>query len=152
MWLRESWMLYLYHVLGNNLPEDGHLELLQHAASWGFKISEHTRKCRNLQEVFEFLHEWNVRRKELPVATDGVVIKINSIRLQQDLGFTAKSPRWAIAYKFKAERVSTTLNSVSYQVGRTGAITPVANLEPVLLAGTMVKRATLHNADVIKKP
>ncbi len=141
---------YLYHVLGNNLPEDGHLELLQHAASWGFKISEHTRKCRNLQEVFEFLHEWNVRRKELPVATDGVVIKINSIRLQQDLGFTAKSPRWAIAYKFKAERVSTTLNSVSYQVGRTGAITPVANLEPVLLAGTMVKRATLHNADVIK--
>ena len=141
---------YLYHVLGNNLPEEGHLELLQHAASWGFKISEHTRKCRNLQEVFEFLHEWNVRGKDLPVATDGVVIKINSIRLQQELGFTAKSPRWAIAYKFKAERVSTTLNSVSYQVGRTGAITPVANLEPVLLAGTIVKRATLHNADVIK--
>ncbi len=141
---------YLYHVLGNNLPEDGHLELLQHAASWGFKISEHTRKCRNLQEVFSFLHEWNLRRKDLPVATDGVVIKINSIRLQQELGFTAKSPRWAIAYKFKAERVSTTLNSVSYQVGRTGAITPVANLKPVLLAGTIVKRATLHNADVIK--
>jgi DNA ligase (NAD+) len=141
---------YLYHVLGNNLPDDGHLELLRHAASWGFKISEHTRKCRNLREVFDFLHEWNVRRKDLPVATDGVVIKINSTQLQQELGFTAKSPRWAIAYKFKAERVSTSLNSVSYQVGRTGAITPVANLEPVLLAGTVVKRATLHNADVMK--
>ena len=141
---------YLYHLLGNNLPDDGHLELLKHAASWGFKISEHTRKCGHLQEVFDYLHEWNMRRKELPVATDGVVIKINSTRLQQELGFTAKSPRWAIAYKFKAERVSTTLNSVSYQVGRTGAITPVANLEPVLLAGTVVKRATLHNADVMK--
>lgn len=141
---------YLYAILGNNLPDDGHLELLHHASLWGFKISEHTRKCANLQEVFDFLREWNVRRKELPVATDGVVIKINSTRVQQELGFTAKSPRWAIAYKFKAERVTTTLNSVSYQVGRTGAITPVANLEPVLLAGTIVKRATLHNADVIK--
>ncbi|MCX6240173.1 MAG: NAD-dependent DNA ligase LigA [Bacteroidia bacterium] len=141
---------YLYHVLGDNLPDDGHFELLHHASLWGFKISEHTRKCRNLQEIFDFLREWNVKRKDLPVATDGVVIKINSTRLQKELGFTAKSPRWAIAYKFKAERVSTTLNSVSYQVGRTGAITPVANLEPVLLAGTVVKRATLHNADVIK--
>jgi len=140
---------YLYHVLGSNLPDGGHFELLQHAASWGFKISEHTRKCRNLEEIFDFLHEWNIRRKDLPVATDGVVIKINSTTIQQELGFTAKSPRWAIAYKFKAERVSTVLNSVSYQVGRTGAITPVANLEPVLLAGTVVKRATLHNADVI---
>ena len=141
---------YLYYVLGENLPDDGHLELLHHASLWGFKISEHTRKCLNLQEIFDFLREWNVKRKDLPVATDGVVIKVNSTRLQQELGFTAKSPRWAIAYKFKAERVSTTLNSVSYQVGRTGAITPVANLEPVLLAGTVVKRATLHNADVIK--
>jgi len=141
---------YLYYVLGDHLPDDGHFELLHHAAQWGFKISEHTRKCKNLQEIFDFLHEWNVKRKELPVATDGVVIKINSTRIQQELGFTAKSPRWAIAYKFKAERVSTILNSVSYQVGRTGAVTPVANLTPVLLAGTVVKRATLHNEDVIK--
>ena len=141
---------YLYYVLGDHLPDDGHYELLHHATMWGFKISEHTRKCKNLQEIFDFLHEWNIKRKDLPVATDGVVIKINSSRIQQELGFTAKSPRWAIAYKFKAERVSTTLNSVSYQVGRTGAITPVANLKPVLLAGTIVKRATLHNADVIK--
>ena len=141
---------YLYYVLGSNLPDDGHLELLQHAASWGFKISEHTRKCRNLEEIFIFLREWNIKRKELPVATDGVVIKINSTSLQRELGYTAKSPRWAIAYKFKAEQVSTKLLSVSYQVGRTGAVTPVANLEPVLLSGTVVKRATLHNADVIK--
>jgi DNA ligase (NAD+) len=141
---------YLYFILGDNLPDDGHFELLHHALLWGFKISEHTRKCRNLQEVFDFLHEWSEKRKELPVATDGVVIKINSTNLQQELGFTAKSPRWAIAYKFKTERASTTLNSVTFQVGRTGAITPVANLTPVLLAGTVVKRATLHNADVIK--
>jgi DNA ligase (NAD+) len=141
---------YFYHILGNKLPEDGHFEMLKHAASWGFKISEHSRKCQNPEEIFDFLHEWNEKRKDLPVATDGVVIKINSGNVQQELGFTAKSPRWAIAYKFKAERVSTTLNSVSYQVGRTGAVTPVANLEPILLAGTVVKRATLHNADVIK--
>jgi DNA ligase (NAD+) len=141
---------YLYHVLGDNLPDDGHFELLHHASQWGFKISEHTRKCLNLEEIFDFLHEWNIKRKDLPVATDGVVIKINSTRLQRELGFTAKSPRWAIAYKFKSERVSTILKSVSYQVGRTGAITPVANLEPILLSGTVVKRATLHNADVIK--
>lgn len=141
---------YLYYVLGEQLPDDGHYELLQHAAQWGFKISTHTRKCKTLQQVFDFLHQWNIERKELPVATDGVVIKINSTSLQRELGFTAKSPRWAIAYKFKAERVSTALLSVSYQVGRTGAITPVANLEPVLLAGTVVKRATLHNADVIQ--
>jgi len=141
---------YFYYILGNNLPDDGHYELLQHATSWGFKVSEHTRKCSNIQDIFTFLHEWNIKRKGLPVATDGVVIKINSSRLQQELGFTAKSPRWAIAYKFKAEQVSTRLNSVSYQVGRTGAITPVANLEPVLLSGTVVKRATLHNSDVIK--
>jgi DNA ligase (NAD+) len=141
---------YLYYVLGDNLPDDGHFELLEHASKWGFKVSEHTRKCRNLADIFDFLHEWDLKRKELPVATDGVVIKINSSRIQRELGFTAKSPRWAIAYKFKAERVSTKLNSVSYQVGRTGAVTPVANLTPVLLAGTVVKRATLHNSDVIK--
>ena len=141
---------YFYYVLGSNLPDDGHYELLQHASKWGFKISEHIRKCKSIDEVFAFLTEWNEKRKELPVATDGVVIKINSQRIQRELGFTAKSPRWAIAYKFKAERVSTILKSVSYQVGRTGAVTPVANLEPVLLAGTVVKRATLHNADIIK--
>ena len=141
---------YLYHVIGTNLPDDGHYELLQHASSWGFKISEHTRKCKNTQEIFDFLQQWNIRRKDLPVATDGVVIKINSQRIQEELGFTAKSPRWAIAYKFKAEQESTQLLSVSYQVGRTGAVTPVANLEPVLLSGTVVRRATLHNSDVIK--
>lgn len=141
---------YFYYVLGNNLPDDGHYELLQHASKWGFKISEHVRKCKSIDEVFDYLKEWNEKRKHLTVATDGVVIKINSQRIQRELGFTAKSPRWAIAYKFKAERVSTTLKSVSYQVGRTGAVTPVANLEPVLLAGTIVKRATLHNADIIK--
>lgn len=140
---------YLYHVLGNNLPEDGHFALLEHAATWGFKTSEHTRKCKSVEEIFDFLKEWNIRRKDLPVATDGVVIKIDSINLQQELGFTAKSPRWAIAYKFKAEQERTTLHSVSYQVGRTGAVTPVANLEPVLLSGTVVRRATLHNSDVI---
>ena len=140
---------YLYHVLGNNLPEDGHYALLQHAATWGFKTSEHTRKCKSIEEIFDFLNEWNVKRKDLPVATDGVVIKIDSINLQQELGFTAKSPRWAIAYKFKAEQERTILHSVSYQVGRTGAVTPVANLEPVLLSGTVVRRATLHNSDVI---
>jgi DNA ligase (NAD+) len=141
---------YFYYVLGDNLPDDGHYELLQHAAEWGFKISEHIRKCKSIGDVFDYLNEWNIKRKELPVATDGVVIKINSRRIQRELGFTAKSPRWAIAYKFKAERVNTTLKSVTYQVGRTGAVTPVANLEPVLLSGTIVKRATLHNADIVK--
>jgi len=141
---------YFYYVIGDKLPDDGHFELLQHASRWGFKISEHIRKCKSIDEVFDYLKEWNEKRKNLPVATDGVVIKINSQRIQRELGFTAKSPRWAIAYKFKAERVSTILKSVSYQVGRTGAVTPVANLEPVLLAGTVVKRATLHNADIIK--
>lgn len=141
---------YFYHVLGKDLPDDGHYELLQHAAKWGFRISEHTKKVDTIEEVLEYLKIWNVKRKELPVATDGVVIKVNSQQLQRDLGFTAKSPRWAIAYKFKAERVSTELLSVTFNVGRTGAVTPVANLKPVLLAGTIVKRATLHNADVIK--
>jgi DNA ligase (NAD+) len=141
---------YFYHVLGKELPDDGHYELLRHAAKWGFRISEHTKKVNTIGEVLEYLKIWNVRRKDLPVATDGVVIKVNSQQLQRDLGFTAKSPRWAIAYKFKAERVSTELLSVTFNVGRTGAVTPVANLKPVLLAGTIVKRATLHNADVIK--
>lgn len=141
---------YLYHLLGDNLPDDGHYELLQHARRWGFKISEHIQVCNSADEILDYLEEWNHRRKDLPVATDGVVIKVNSRRIQEELGFTAKSPRWAIAYKFKAERVSTPLLSISYQVGRTGAVTPVANLEPVLLAGTVVKRASLHNADIIR--
>ncbi|WP_320112990.1 NAD-dependent DNA ligase LigA [Draconibacterium orientale] len=140
---------YLYYVLGENLPEDGHYESLQKAREWGFKISEHTQLCKNIDEVFAFIEKWDTERFNLPVATDGIVIKINSRKLQNNLGFTAKSPRWAIAYKFKAESVATILKSVSYQVGRTGAVTPVANLEPVLIAGTIVKRASLHNADII---
>ena len=140
---------YLYYVLGENLPEDGHYESLQKAREWGFKISEHTQLCKNIDEVFAFIEKWDSERFNLPVATDGIVIKVNSRKLQNNLGFTAKSPRWAIAYKFKAESVATILKSVSYQVGRTGAITPVANLEPVLIAGTIVKRASLHNADII---
>ncbi len=141
---------YLYYMLGDDLPIDGHYERLQKAREWGFKISENTKLCKNLNEVFEFIHKWDTERFNLPVATDGVVIKVNSKRLQDNLGFTAKSPRWAIAYKFKAESASTVLKSVSYQVGRTGAVTPVANLEPVPIAGTIVKRASLHNADIIK--
>ena len=141
---------YLYYMLGENLPEDGHYQNLQKAREWGFKISENTRLCNNLDEVFNFIRKWDTERFNLPVATDGVVIKVNSKRLQDNLGFTAKSPRWAIAYKFKAESASTILKSVSYQVGRTGAVTPVANLKPVPIAGTIVKRASLHNADIIK--
>lgn len=141
---------YFYYLLGENLPNDGHFENLQETSKWGFKISPDTEKCANIDEVIEFIRKWHDKRFDLPVATDGIVIKVNSIRLQQYLGFTAKSPRWAIAYKYKAEQAATTLLSVSYQVGRTGAITPVANLEPVLLAGTTVKRASLHNADIIK--
>ncbi len=141
---------YLYYLLGEKLPEDGHYQNLQKAKEWGFKISEHTQLCKNLDEVFAFIKKWDTERFNLPVATDGVVIKVNSKNLQDNLGFTAKSPRWAIAYKFKAESVSTILKSVSYQVGRTGAVTPVANLEPVQIAGTIVKRASLHNADIIK--
>jgi DNA ligase (NAD+) len=141
---------YFYYILGKDLPFDGHYESLQKAKEWGFKISEATEICKNLDEVFAFLKKWDVERYQLPVATDGVVIKVNSKNLQDNLGFTAKSPRWAIAYKFKAENVSTILKSVSYQVGRTGAVTPVANLEPVPIAGTIVKRASLHNADIIQ--
>jgi DNA ligase (NAD+) len=141
---------YFYYLLGENLPADGHFENLGTARGWGFKISPDTQKCANIDEVITFIQKWNAKRFELPVATDGIVIKVNSISLQQYLGSTAKSPRWAIAYKYKAEQASTILQSVSYQVGRTGAVTPVANLEPVLLAGTTVKRASLHNADIIK--
>lgn len=141
---------YFYYILGKDLPFDGHYESLQKAKEWGFKISEATEICKNLNEVFAFLKKWDVARHQLPVATDGVVIKVNSKKMQDNLGFTAKSPRWAIAYKFKAESVSTVLKSVSYQVGRTGAVTPVANLEPVQIAGTIVKRASLHNADIIQ--
>ena len=136
--------------MGDNLPCDGHYENLQEAAKWGFKISDLTRKCQTLEEVFEFINYWDVERKNLPVATDGIVLKVNSLRQQKNLGFTAKSPRWAIAYKFQAERALTRLNKVTYQVGRTGAVTPVANLDPVQLSGTVVKRASLHNADIIE--
>ena len=140
---------YLYYMLGDNLPYDGHYENLQEAAKWGFKISDIMRKVHSLDEVFEFINYWDVERKNLPVATDGIVLKVNSARQQRNLGYTAKSPRWAIAYKFQAERAITRLKQVTYQVGRTGAITPVANLDPVQLSGTMVKRASLHNADII---
>jgi len=141
---------FFYYLLGESLPADGHLENLQAAKEWGFKISPDTKKCSDMMAVIAFIREWNLKRFKLPVATDGIVIKVNSLSLQQYLGTTAKSPRWAIAYKYKAEQASTILQSVSYQVGRTGAVTPVANLDPVLLAGTTVKRATLHNADNIK--
>lgn len=141
---------YLYYLLGEDLPADGHYECLQKAAQWGFKISEHMKKARTLEEVFDYINYWDTERKNLPVATDGIVLKVNSLRQQKNLGYTAKSPRWAIAYKFQAERALTRLNKVSYQVGRTGAITPVANLDPVQLSGTVVKRASLHNADIIE--
>jgi len=141
---------YFYYLLGENLPVGSHSENLQAAQSWGFKISDAMRVCRNLDEVTEFISYWDIERKNLPVATDGIVIKVNSLAQQRALGFTAKSPRWAIAYKFQAEKAVTRLNSVSYQVGRTGAVTPVANLDPVQLSGTTVRRASLHNADIIE--
>ena len=134
---------YLYYLLGEDIPHDGHYENLQEARKWGFKISDATRKAKTLDEIFEFINYWDVERKNLPVATDGIVLKVNSLRQQRNLGFTAKSPRWAISYKFQAERARTRLNSVSFQVGRTGAITPVANLDPVQLSGTVVRRASL---------
>lgn len=141
---------YLYYLLGEDLPCDGHYENLQMAGRWGFKISEHTQKAHSLEEIFEYINYWDTERKNLPVATDGIVLKVNSLRQQKNLGFTAKSPRWAIAYKFQAEQALTRLNKVTYQVGRTGAITPVANLDPVQLSGTVVKRASLHNADIME--
>lgn len=141
---------YFYYMPGKDLPMNGHFENLQKAKEWGFKISDAIKVCKNLDEVYAFIKKWDVERHKLPVATDGVVIKVNSKNLQENLGFTAKSPRWAIAYKFKAESATTVLKSVSYQVGRTGAVTPVANLEPVQIAGTLVKRASLHNSDIIQ--
>lgn len=140
---------YLYYVLGEHLPSDTHYGNLEAARSWGFKIPDVIRVCHTLQDIYDYINYWDTGRKNLPVATDGIVLKVNSLRQQRNLGYTAKSPRWAIAYKFHAERAETRLNSVSFQVGRTGAVTPVANLEPVLLAGTIVKRASLHNADII---
>ena len=141
---------YFYYILGENLPEDGHYELLQLAEGWGFQVSPFSQKCKDVDELLQYLAVWGKKRAELPFATDGVVIKVNSKRVQEELGYTAKSPRWAIAFKFKAERVSTRLLSVAFQVGRTGAVTPVANLEPVQLGGTVVRRASLHNADIIE--
>lgn len=138
---------YLYYMLGESLPGDGHYECLQHAAQWGFKVSTAMRKCSTLDEVFEYINYWDTERKNLPVATDGIVIKVNSLAQQRILGYTAKMPRWAIAYKFQAEKAITRLSEITYQVGRTGTVTPVANFEPVQLSGTVVKRATLHNAD-----
>ncbi len=141
---------YLYYLLGENLPEDGHYENLMTCKRWGFKMSEGMKKVKTLEEIMQFIAYWDTERKNLPVATDGIVLKVNSLRQQRSLGMTAKSPRWAIAYKYKAERACTRLLEVTYQVGRTGAVTPVANMEPVHLAGTTVRRATLNNEDFIK--
>lgn len=141
---------YLYYLLGEELPAEGHYENLEVARLWGFKISEGMKKVHSVEEILDFISYWDTERKNLPVATDGIVLKVNSLRQQRALGFTAKSPRWAIAYKFKAERVCTELLEVTYQVGRTGAVTPVANMSPVQLAGTTVRRATLNNEDFIR--
>lgn len=149
---------YLYYLLGDSndlfAPQGlwiSHYDNLAQAQKWGFKISQGMRLCKSLDEILDFINYWDTERKNLPVATDGIVLKVNSLRQQRHLGYTAKSPRWAIAYKFKAERACTRLNEVTYQVGRTGAITPVANMNPVQLAGTIVKRASLHNADIISQ-
>jgi DNA ligase (NAD+) len=141
----------LYFITGAHLPFNSQIDGLQHARNWGFKVPTTSKLASSLDEVFEFIHYWDTHRHDLPYETDGVVVKVNSFQHQEELGYTAKSPRWAIAYKFKSEQVTTTLNSISYQVGRTGSITPVANLDPVQLAGTIVKRASLHNADQIEK-
>ena len=140
---------YFYHLLFENLPADTHYDNMQIARTWGFKVPDVMRKCSTLEDINDYITYWDTERKHLPVATDGIVLKVNSLRQQRSLGATSKGPRWAIAFKFQAERVETRLNSVSFQVGRTGTVTPVANLEPVLLAGTTVKRASLHNADII---
>lgn len=142
---------YLYYMLGDNLPADTHSERLQAAKQWGFNISEAVKVCHGLDEVMKYIAYWDTERKNLPVATDGIVLKVNNISQQEELGYTAKSPRWAIAYKFPAEKQLTRLNAITYQVGRTGVVTPVANLEPVQLSGTMVQRATLHNEDFIRQ-
>ncbi|NHN24587.1 NAD-dependent DNA ligase LigA [Flavobacterium jejuense] len=141
----------LYTLVGNNLPISSQFQGLQKAREWGFKVPNESKLVKSIEEVFEFINYWDIHRHDLPYETDGVVVKVNQVQYQEELGYTSKSPRWAMAYKFKAEQVVTTLNSISYQVGRTGAITPVANLEPVQLAGTIVKRASLHNADQIEK-
>lgn len=141
----------LYNIVGDRLPLKTQFESLQKAREWGFKVPEAAKLAKNLEEVLEYVNYWDIHRHELPYETDGVVVKVNSLQQQEELGYTAKSPRWAMAFKFKAEQVSTVLNQITYQVGRTGAITPVANLEPVELAGTIVKRASLHNADQIEK-
>ncbi|MCM1111210.1 MAG: NAD-dependent DNA ligase LigA [Clostridium sp.] len=142
---------YFYYLLGENLPADNHYDNMQHARSWGFKVSDAMTRLYSLREVDDYINHWDTARKELPVATDGLVFKVNSLRQQLNLGFTAKSPRWAIAYKFAAERALTLLRFVSFETGRTGVVTPVANLEPVLLSGTIVKRASLHNEDVMRQ-
>lgn len=142
---------FLYYLLGEEIPSDSHYENLERARRWGFKVSDAIRKVSTLREIYDFIDYWDTERKNLPVATDGIVLKVDSLRQQRTLGYTAKSPRWAIAYKFQAERAYTRLNAVTFQVGRTGAVTPVANMDPVQLAGTVVKRATLHNADIIKQ-
>lgn len=144
-------MASVYYMLGENLPADNHYDNMQTARRWGMPVSDTMRRCSTIAEVMEFIAYWDEARRSLPVATDGIVLKVNSLAQQQQLGFTAKTPRWAIAYKFQAEKALTRLVSVSYQVGRTGAVTPVANLEPVLLSGTTVRRATLHNADFIEQ-
>ena len=141
---------YLYYLMMDTMPTDSHFESMQMAKSWGFKVSEHIKRAENISEVLDFIEYWNHERENLPYDIDGIVIKIDSMSLRQQLGFTAKTPRWAIAYKFKAEEAASPLLSIDYQVGRTGVITPVANLEPVHLAGTVVRRATLHNADIIR--
>ncbi|WP_144282324.1 NAD-dependent DNA ligase LigA [Chryseobacterium echinoideorum] len=141
----------LYQFVSAEVPAETHWELLHKAQNWGFKTSDQAKLCKNLDEIKEFINFWDTERHNLPFEIDGIVLKVNSLKQQSQLGYTAKSPRWAMAYKFKAEKVETELQSVSYQVGRTGAITPVANLKPVLLAGTTVKRASLHNEDIIKK-
>ena len=142
---------YFYYLLGDKLPGNSHLDNMSEARNWGFKVSDAMRRVHNVDELFEFIDYWDRERSQLPVATDGIVLKVDSLSQQQRLGYTAKTPRWAIAYKFQAERACTRLNNVIYQVGRTGAVTPVAEMEPVLLAGTMVKRASLHNQDIMEQ-
>ncbi len=148
---RRGLSCYLYYMLGENLPAQTHYDRLQIAKQWGFPISDAVKVCHSLEEVMEYIHYWDTERKNLPVATDGIVLKVNDLSTQEELGYTAKSPRWAIAYKFPAEKQLTRLNAITYQVGRTGVVTPVANLEPVQLSGTMVQRATLHNEDFVRQ-
>ncbi|MCQ2347833.1 MAG: NAD-dependent DNA ligase LigA [Paludibacteraceae bacterium] len=148
---RRGLITYLYYLLGDNLPETTHYERLQLARDWGFPISDAVRVCRSVDEVMDFINFWDTERRNLPVATDGIVLKVNNLQQQKSLGYTAKSPRWAIAYKFPAEKQLTTLRKITFQVGRTGVVTPVANLDPVQLSGTMVQRATLHNEDFVRQ-